>query len=326
MVTNFVSVRNLIRLGTVFMVFSILFCYKTSQIHAQTTSLSIWPPLLETTIRPGQTITQTFRLKNLGDDTTITAQLKPFTPTDELGHVQLQLQGQSLMASSEPSSVLNFFSLTNQALPTTFPLKAGQTQELQLKISIPDIAKSKDHYLTFLFSSQTPGLISGTGTTTQAAIGSNILLTVSNANQPKPNAKIVEFRLGYELPEKFVTFPFPSLLDSFSPISFLLRVKNPTPHYLKTIGQIEIKNTFGKTTSTLPIRQDNILAGTTRQIQTDPFDSAFPFGRYTATATLTPENSTNSTTQTFIFYAIPYKLLLGFSLVILLFRRFSKRP
>jgi len=258
--------------------------------HAQTTSLSIWPPLFETTIKPGNTITQTYRLKNLGDDTTITAQIKPFKPEGELGHISL--------GNTPPPP---YFSLVNtdlnQDLPTSFPLKAGQIQELQLKIAIPEDAVVKDHYLTFLFSSQTPGLIKGTGTTTQASIGSNILLTISQ-EKTKPTAKILEFRTS-----KF--------LDSFSPTSFTLKAKNPSPHYLKTIGQIEVKNTFNKSVTTLPLRQDNILTNSTRQLQTtSDWNPVFPFGRYQATATITPENSTNAITQTIYLWFLPYKLIL----------------
>ena len=282
-VRNLINNWRLFIYTTVIIITLLLFPTPTS---AQTSSLSIWPPVFETNIKPGQTITQIFRLKNLGDDTTITVQLKPFTPSDELGHITL--------GNTPPPS---FFSLRNQDLPISFALKAGQTKELPLQISIPTNAKIQDHYLTFLFSSQTPGLVSGTGTTTQASIGSNLLLTVSS-NQPNPTVKVVEFRTRSRL------------IDSFSNPFFTLKAKNPTPHFLKTIGQIDIKNSLGKST-TLPLRQDNILAGTIRQLKTtSEWNPALPFGRYSATVTLTPENSNQPTSQTIHFWFLPYKAIL----------------
>lgn len=287
----------------------------SSPAFAQTTSIAIWPPLLEATIQPGKSITQVYRLKNLGDDTTITAYLKPFSPADELGHVKLQ--------DSKPPST-NFFSLLNanlDTLPVTFPLKAGQTQELVLKVKIPNDFSPSDHYFTFLFDSQTTGLIGNSGTTTQASLGSNILLTISDDGQPKHSAKIEEFTVlqgkktlsGSELPVKV---PNLHVLDSFSPISFLLRVKNTGNSRFKAIGQIELKNIFNKPIATLPIRQDNILANSTRKLQTTTnWSPVFPLGRYTATATITPQDSTNSLTQPIYFIVLPYKALL----VILLF-------
>ena len=323
-------VRNLVILT--------LFLLLPTPAHAQTTSLSIWPPLLQATIQPGKAITQVYRLKNLGDDTTITTALKSFTPSDELGHVKL------LGSELSPS----FFSFQNadiDSFPTTFPLKAGQTQELVLKIKIPANQPEADHYLTLLFESNTTGLIGGTGTTNQATIGSNILLTISNDGQPLKSAKIEEFKVeGSELPvprtrddPRRMSRLVPNLskiglLDSFSPISFLLRVKNTGTTLFKAIGQIEITNTFKKTVATLPLREDNILAGSIRsltsevkEIHTSEVDGiswspTFPIGLYSATATITPQDSTNTITSTITFLVLPYKALLFIFLIFVLFR------
>jgi|GEM_PF-1170048 hypothetical protein len=343
----------------------ITYLSQTSPVSAQTTSIAIWPPLLEATIQPGKSVTQVYRLKNLGDDTIITAYLKPFSPSGELGHVQLQLQGQSLtgdpangrVGTAKPeglsllNSALSFFSLLNadlKTLPATFPLKAGQTQELVLKIKIPEDSKLTDHYFTFLFDSNTTGLVGDSGTTTQATIGSNILLTISDDGQPKLSAKIEEFAAGQIKVRPFLgasllrgiypkrseggsdlngdlRFVTLNLLDSFSPISFLIRVKNTGTTRLKTIGQIELKNTFNNPVATLPLREDNILSNSIRKLQTTtdwkPF---FPLGRFTATASITPQDSTNTITQTIYFFVLPYKAILVVVLIFLGFKALTK--
>jgi|APSaa5957512622_1039677.scaffolds.fasta_scaffold12184_3 hypothetical protein len=304
---------------TIVAIFSYLHI-SSSQAHAQTTSLAIWPPLLEATIQPGKTITQVYRLKNLGDDTTITAQVIPFSPADELGHVLLKTVG------TVPT--VYFFSLQNadlnKSLPATFKLKGGQTQELVLKVRIPEDQSEADHYFTFLFSSNTIGLVGGSGATTQASIGSNILLTISNDGQPQRSAKIEEFKTN-----KFI--------DSFSSISFLLRVKNTGTTRFKSIGQVEIKNTFKKTIATLPIREDNVLAGSIRSLTSEitpgvkevhtpgvQWHPIFPLGHYTATATITPQDSNLPISQTISFLVLPYKALLIILLIFTLTKALTK--
>lgn len=271
---------------------------------AQTISLSIWPPLLEAVIQPGKAITQVFKLKNLGDDTVIHASLVPFEPGDEFGHIVL---------SQTTSPALAYFSLQNADLnlPAIIPLKSGQTQEFVLKIKIPETAAEADHYFAFLFSADTQGLISASGTTTLGSIAANILLTVSQTGELQPTAKIEEFTVtsGSDLV---------SLLDSFNPINFQLLVKNTSSTRFRAVGQIEVKNTFNRLVATLPLREDNVLAHSSRYLVSpegsEPsgisWNPLFPIGRYTAIATITPQNTTSQISQTIHFYVLPYKALI----------------
>ncbi|MFH0942887.1 MAG: hypothetical protein V1810_01810 [Candidatus Beckwithbacteria bacterium] len=278
----------------------VLICFLAvfpAPIQAQTISLSIWPPLLDTVIQPGKAITQVFRLTNLGDDTVVNASVVPFEPSDELGHITL---------SKTASPALSYFSLQNADLdlPAIIALKTGQTQEFVLKIKIPETAPDSDHYFSFLFSADTQGLISASGARTLGSIAANILLTVSQTGVLQPMAKIEQFSAG------------PIILDSFSPLNFILRLKNTTSTRLAVIGQIELKNTFNRTIATLPIREDNVLAHSIRQLITETQPPQLFLGRYTATATITPRNTANTISQTIHFYVLPYKALL---VLILLF-------
>lgn len=273
--------------------------------QAQTISLSIWPPLLEAVIQPGKAITQVFKLKNLGDDTIINASIVPFKPSDEFGNISLERSGP--VASS-------FFSLQNADLnlPADIPLKSGQTQEFVLKIKVPETATEADHYFAFLFSANTKGLISATGTTTLGSIAANILLTISQTGDLRPTAKIEEFSVSSRS-------DLVSILDSFSPINFILKLTNTSSTRFKAVGQIEVKNTFNRLIATLPLREDNILAHSSRYLISDPWNPVFPIGRYSATATITPQNTTSQISQTIHFYVLPYKaLLIIFSLLTIL--------
>lgn len=277
-------------------------------VQAQTVSLSIWPPILDVIIQPGKAITQVFRLTNNGDNTTITASIVPFEPADNFGHVKL---------SSTPSPATAYFSLQNADLnlPAAFALKAGESQELVLKIRVPDTAPEADHYLTFLFDSSNLGLIAGTGTKTQGSIGANVLLTVSKTGQPVRLAKIDSFTLSPCLFNLSYC-----LLDSFDQPQFKFLVKNTGRNRFKAVGQIDIRNTFNKKIATLGFRQDNVLANSFRYLTSDTtWNPVFPVGRYQATAAITPEDSVNTVSQTLTFLILPYKALLILGLLILFF-------
>ncbi len=319
MINNKITGRTIknITVITIIIIITVITIILAPLAQAQTISLSIWPPLLEAVIQPGKAITQVFKLKNLGDDTVIHASLVPFEPGDEFGHIRLPITPE---VKEVPTSGVEFFSLQNAdlELPAIIPLKSGQTQEFVLKIKIPETSAEADHYFAFLFSADTQGLISASGTKTLGSIAANILLTVSKTGELHPTAKIEEFRAASPA-RRLLVGPLQgvSLLDSFDPINFILKLKNTSATRLKAIGQIEVTNTFNRLVATLPLREDNVLAHSSRYLVSpegsEPsiiWNPLFPIGRYTATATITPQNTASQISQTIHFYVLPYKALL----------------
>ncbi len=286
-------IKRFYRHGSVASIVALFLClFVAAPAQAQTTSLSIWPPLLETMIQPGKSITQVYRLKNAADDTTVTVSVVPFSAADEFGHINLQFGGK----------LPDYFSLLNE---DTLNLKAGETRELMLKISIPELAEDADYAAALVIESKTGGLLSASGSVAQATIAAPILLTVSASGQPQRLAKIEEFGV--------------TTLDSFDPIDFILRVKNQSPTRLQPIGQIKIDNVFGRTAATLPLRQDQVLGGTVRQLPAS-WNPVFPLGRYTAEVEITPRDTTNTVSQKIVFWVLPYKALLVLALLLWLWR------
>jgi hypothetical protein len=261
-------------------------------------------------IKPGKSVTQVYRLKNEADDTMIKVSVVPFSPSDELGHINLQFGGR----------LPAYFSLLNADLPTlpvTLNLKAGETQELVLKMTIPGTAADADFPSALVIESQTAGLIGGSGSLARATIASPILLTVSKTGAPDRMAKIEQFLVTSGNKAGLI-------LDSFSQIKFILRVKNQSLTRLQPIGQITIKNTFGRTVATLPLQPDHILGGTIRQLKTagdaSPdlvWQPVLPLGQYTATAEITPMDTANTVSATITFLVLPYKALLVLGILLL---------
>lgn len=266
-------------------------------------------------IQPGKSVTQVYRLKNEGDDIAVKVNVIPFSAADELGHINLQFGGK----------LPRWFSLLNADmpdLPVTLNLKGGQTQELVLKIAVPETAEEADYPAALAVETDPVGLIGGTGGTAKATVAVPILLTVSKTGTPNRIAMIETFEIRGS---KF------DVLDSFDQIEFILRIKNQSLTRLQPVGQIKIANTFGRNVATLPLQSDHILGGTTRQIKsvgTEPTDliwkAAFPVGRYTATAEITPLDTTNTVSQTFVFWALPYKALLALGLLWFIWKSLTK--
>jgi hypothetical protein len=272
-------------------------------------------------VKPGKSITQVYRIKNAADATTMTVKVVPFTAADEHGQVALQFD----------QTAANFFSLLNADLPDlplTIEMDAGETRELVLKINVPAGTPEQDYPTALVIESQTQGLIGGSGSTTNAVIASPILLTVSESGLPQKVAQIVEFSTN-------------KIVDSFEPVEFIVRVKNQSFNLLQPIGQITIDNTFGRKVATIPLEPDNILGGTIRQLRRQrtaetalddseeanslSWNPVFPLGRYTATASLTPQDSTNTVSAEIVFWYLPYKATLTLLIILGGWKLFKSR-
>jgi len=166
----------------------LLICLFAIPVHAQTLSLSIWPPLLEVMIQPGKSITQVYKLTNGGKtDLVLTSRLVPFEPADELGNIQLTYKGYSFVRIYKGVSFVDWFSFQNADLNLgdNFALKAGQEQQIVFKIKVPENTQEDDYYLTLLFESLPEFNINQSAAWSKIQIGSNLLLTVSETVKSK---------------------------------------------------------------------------------------------------------------------------------------------
>ncbi|MBI2310785.1 hypothetical protein HYU90_03145, partial [Candidatus Collierbacteria bacterium] len=85
-------------------------CRLPTIAHAQQSiGFSIYPPVLETVIKPGKTITQVFTIQNLSEsDKIVIARVIPFVPEDE--------HGSPLLKPNFQPSWLSYFSLANSII------------------------------------------------------------------------------------------------------------------------------------------------------------------------------------------------------------------
>jgi hypothetical protein len=153
---------------------------------AQTISLSLSPPLIETMVKPGKSLLVAYTLENNADPAIMHAYVRSFEPKGNTGAIKIkdELEGPV------------HFSLDNSdiELDKPFFMKPNGSQQLLLRIRIPEGAPEGDYYYTLLASSEPPSMaISSSASGARATIGANILITVTQSGYTKVNAKIALF-------------------------------------------------------------------------------------------------------------------------------------
>ncbi len=306
-------------------------------VYSQQVGLSISPPLLEVMIKPGKSITKAYQLTNNSDfDLYLTPKIIPFTPADLNGNISLDHQSLIINHNS-------FFGLQNSniQLNQPFQLPAGSSEQLVLKVDIPQVAEEKDHYYTLLIEQAERGEY--IGSRHRIKIGSNLLITVSESGQPKTDFNLAEFTA------------LPKFADLFDQIKFNITVENTGQAFFKPEGKIEIYNTlFNKKMAELEVLPENVLVNSSRKIrcmekQSSPstsevksadtsevfrpisciFSSTLP-GKYKAVITSSNESPTNERLTTnpehqVHFYLLPFRLTLALILIILIIWQINKK-
>jgi len=157
-----------------------------SPVSAQQFAMSITPPLLEITIKPGKSVLIAYTVSNVGDPAIMSADVRPFKPTGILG---------SLIQSDTFEGPIRFnLDNSNIGLGKPFFLKSKEGQQLLLKIRVPEGTPEGDYYYTFYVQNETGRPLEGvTASLNQARIGGNILVTVTNSGTLETRGNIGTF-------------------------------------------------------------------------------------------------------------------------------------
>jgi len=314
-----------------FPLFIFLLAFPLEKIRAQTLGLSLYPPLLEVMIKPGKAITQAYQIANQSkSDLIMTSKIIGFEPADELGNIQLK--------NNSPLAISDWFSFQNADLNLgdNFVLKAGQEQQVVLKIEVPEIALEDDYYLTLLFESQPELTLNQANSLNKIQIGGNLLLTVSETGEPPRKAEIIEFKIKNNL-FKLGSWQF---IDSFANPLFSLRIKNIGRSLFKPMGTLTISGWTGQK-YILDLLPENILIDSIRQVpcfsadknqpspcklETD-WKNKFLIGPYQAEVNFGLDKISEDYQQTSHFFAFPFTLtgiLLFITLTFYLIKKYSR--
>ncbi|MEK7597774.1 MAG: hypothetical protein AAB441_03980 [Patescibacteria group bacterium] len=307
-----------------FYLFIFLFVY-SGNASAQQVSLSLSPPLLELFIKPGKAIMVAYKLDNLGDPTFLNLKILPFETKDNLGNIRIKPEFEGPVR----------FSLDNADLTLDQPffLKTNGSQQILLRIRIPENITDGDYYYSLLAETTPPTASEGIGSArAKATIGSNILVTISNSGNIdiKPKISLFSTRGGLTLGQNIKFF------DSSDQIPVVLTVVNKGKNMMKPEGQISLKGNFGETIK-YDIISKNILAESERLLEATPSASVecgdrrdakfcvstlilsgFFIGKYNLSTEIRFGENSPTIFGSTIFYAFPFKITGGIILAIVI--------
>ncbi|MEI8232808.1 MAG: hypothetical protein WCG44_03625 [bacterium] len=207
----------------------------TSKVQAQSTTLSVSPPVVEIMLAPGKSATQTFNLKAEGDNLRITPTLHLIKPSDSFGHTLIDPN--PLNQSSLPLTV-------NISGPSTSPT-------LTFEAATTDVPA--DYYLALVFTSA-PGEPTLESSATLPGISALILVTVNPSG-------VIPIDLSLE------DFSPPLYHDSWLSLTISPQLKNNTGIMIRPEGKFEIISPTGKTLLSRSLYPNLVLGHSTRTLQ-----------------------------------------------------------
>lgn len=287
------------------------------KIYSQKFSLSISPPLTEIIIKPGKSVLIAFTLFNQGDPQILSASVKSFEPAGQFGNIFLKKELEGPIRFSLDNSDLQ--------LNEDFFLKSNDRQQLLLRIRAPEGAPEGDYYYSLIIQSNpTPNNNSQILGRTQASIGANILITVTQEGEIEIKSSIALFdTLGG------IKIGNIKIYESTEPIPVILILKNQGKNLIKPQGKITLKGKFGEKAE-FEIISQNILSQSQRQLLASPSAninlknpvtltlSGFFIGYYQLGAEINFGAETKKLFAQTSFFAFPFKLIFGTLFVILI--------
>lgn len=213
-------------------------------------NLTLSPAQIEYVLKPGITIIQAYEIINNSESSiSLNTEVLPWIPTGTNGSVNYS------QAVNNPGIQ---FSLNNADLQLGqfFTLAPGAKKQLVLKIKTDSALAFSDSYYTFFVSQNQQNTLNSDTSFTAATgkIGSHILLTFSNVENPKVSSEIKNFIISPKLKDVF-----------FRPITIKGQIKNNSDFFFKTNGKIVITKN-DQTIKEYTLNSDNVLSHHSRDI------------------------------------------------------------
>lgn len=263
-------------------------------VRAEPLSLSISPPLVEITTQTDRSITKEYTLHNLGERVSVTPQLflyssdgmasQPLDPPDPW--IQIVTEG---ISWNDP-----------------FVLKAQEERRIVVSLRIARSLEEKDYYRALVFSTNPAPTAQFSQSLIQERITSILLMTVSSSGLASGNIEFSKINV-------------PDFIDSFTPVTMDMELKNTTDTYSRISGTIILNGPVGK--SVFSIIPTVLLAGESKHILSTVAGNGnsgstvqipgLYLGQYHLETAVTVGEGGINIHQKSSFYAIPWKICLG---------------
>ena len=261
----------------------------------------IGPAKTDVIMNPGEKVTRTLSIVNRTDrEQTFTIGVEDFTGSRDVK------QAVVLLGKDKGP-----YSLKDYIKPEVSSVKLGSKQRavLNVDISVPADATPGGLYGSVLVSSEPSNTTANVDNTSKTISRIGALYFVRVAGAVKEDARVTDFRMaeGKTVYEK-------------GPFNFEVLFENNSSVHLTPSGNIEIKNMLGKKVKDLEISSFFSMPDSLRSTQVS-WDSSFAFGRYSATASVNrgyQESPDQTDVLTLSFWVLPWKIVVGFIIVILI--------
>ncbi len=301
-------------------VLSLIFLIFTNKVSAQELNISVTPPITEVLIVPGKEIVQSYKITNDSDSKLISVNIVPFLP-DIKNPEEIILNEKEGLVESDVYK--NWFSIENPEVNfgEKFNLPSNSEQEIKVKISVPKNATLKDYYFTILFSIEKLNtIISENSLQTVAQIGSNILITASEKENPYKAAKTI-------------LFSSPFIVDSLQNIKLKVIIENTGKTFTKPTGKITIENLLTKNTETLSLSPLNILSSYSREIYCLDKEEIIPcksspkilLGLYKSTLNYNLDEEGKNYQEITYTFAFPFSLIISILIILIIYKTIVSR-
>jgi len=280
-----------------------------AQETAETTpgdlGIQISSPIYNFDIDPGSTAQEIIKIRNISSSAkTFYPEVLDFKPTGETGAPTFLKADES---ASYTYSLSSWIKISKEGLT----LKPNESAALNFTVTVPQTAEAGGHYAGILFGTTAPAT-TGSGAAISNKVGSLVLVRV--AGKADEAATVKEFTT-------------PKNSYETGPIDFVVRIENSGNIHIISKGNIEIKDTFGKSVAILPVnsKNGNVLPESIRRFdnKTDSLSwnpKGFTFGRYKAELLLTYGSPAQTLSSTLSFWIVPWKqlLLIGLAIIIII--------
>lgn len=282
---------------------------------AQEFSLSITPPISQILIKPGTTVTQTYRVSSSGLEGLHSIHIFPFSPAGENGEIFID---ENKAASGKAS----WFSLLEPQIGfgDKFNLAQGSATTAVLQITVPPDAIQKDYYYAVIFQHENDRDLGQPFSQISGRIGSNLLISVVDDENPFRIAEIKEFSA-------------PLIIDSLAKINYSVILKNVGRTLFRPTGKISVRNFLSKDEVNLDLAPQNVLAYSQRKISClkdeELIDCAVPspilLGLYQARLSFTMEGQEKVYRTEITTLALPFSPIAVLIIIVFILKMIEKR-
>lgn len=267
------------------------------QTHAQTVDqkITIVPPSIAFSVRPGDKKEGILKVKNEGDNTiSFKANVQDFIVDDTKGTPDFVPQGSFAKQFSASAWI--------GVVPDSFTIAPHSTITLNYYLQVPLNARPGGHYAGILYQpTQTLGGSKDTGPAVQAQLGT--LFSLDVAGPIHEEADITKFMAEHGFYE-------------YGPVSLLTEVKNLGDLHIKPLANITITDMLGRRVGVIPLDQHNIFPLAARDF-VNVFGNKWMFGPFTAKLVGSYGRDGNlPLTASFTFWVFPWKVMVVIILLI----------